>query len=162
MTNEINFSENTKHMSYEDKMLYAYIGEADKFFWYKKVFSKYENGSIWSWSWYAFLFGFLYLIHRKCYLYGFIAFVVGTLLSPGIILYKILMGGFGTYFIYTKYENKKREIEESTKDENLRLVAMSSAGGTNMTIVLVVLLPFVLCLMFLLLLIGIAIRNSML
>lgn len=151
----------TKNMSYEDKMLYAFVGKPDKFYWYKKAFVKYNVNGIknfaWNWSWYAFFFSFWYLLYRKVYAVStalFLAYIffgaIGGLF--GLIL-NIILGGTLPYFIYDRYEKKKKEIEKHISDKNLRVETMAKIGGTNgaiiyLTIAFIIFLSFIISIYF--------------
>lgn len=129
----------TENMSYEDRMLYAFVNKPEKFYWYKKAFSKYNINGIktfaWNWSWYSFFFPIFYLFYRKAYLFSALIFFVYSIASGigeifSLIVY-IILGGTLPYIVYNRYIEKKKEIEENIKDENLRIETMARIGGTN-------------------------------
>lgn len=141
-----NNSQNTnQNMTYEDKMLYAFVGKPEKFFWYKNAFAKYNHNGVqdfaWNWSWYAFFFSFWYLLYRKVYSWSAILILIYVFFGNigGIygLLINIILGGTLPYFVYQKYYEKKKEIEEHIKDEEMRIEIMEKIGGTNNWIVTV-------------------------
>jgi len=127
--------ENTE---YENKMLEAFIQKPEVFQWYKKAFAKYNINGIkhlsWVWNWWAFGGGIFYLLYRKAYLSALLIFLVSviTFKRPFIgILINILLGGFGVYFVYLKYQKTKQDIETEIKDNEKRIETMRQLGGYN-------------------------------
>ena len=128
-----------KNMNYEDRMLYAFVGKPEKFLWYKKAFLKYNHSGVsdfaWNWSWYAFFFGFWYLLYRKEYFWSLILILIYALLGSTGGFYALLInsviGGSLPYFVYLRYIRKKQEIESKIQDEELRVEVMEKIGGTN-------------------------------
>ena len=124
--------------TYEDRMLAAFVGKPDKFWYYKRAFSKFNFNGIdkikWVWSWWAFFFNWLFLLYRKAYLAAVIVLVLLLTLGliPGVgLIISILVGGYAIYFIYKKYKSLKLEIENATQNEDERIKLMIENGGYN-------------------------------
>lgn len=141
MENKI--AEDTTAMGYEDKMLYAFVGNPKKFQWYKKAFAKYDIYGIkefaWNWSWYAFFFTFFYLLYRKSYkasaILGGFYIVFGSLGGLLGLIINIILGGILPYYVYERYLQKKKDIEKNITDEEIRIEAMYAIGGVNKSII---------------------------
>ena len=120
--------------NYEDRMLAAFVGNPDKFLFYKRAFSKYNVNGIdqlkWVWSWWAFFGNWAFLIYRKVYLWAAIFFVLVSIPYMNLIVW-IAAGGVGVYFVYQKYKKLKNEIENTSQDEDERLKMMLELGGYN-------------------------------
>jgi len=158
-----NFENYTKDMSYEDKMLYAFVGKPDKFMWYKKAFAKYDVYGVkefaWNWSWYAFFFTFFYLLYRKVYkvsiILGGFYLIIGSIGGPLGFLINIILGGTLPYYVYERYLRKKQDIEMHISDENLRIGAMKIIGGVNKSIIpLTVVLSIILVIFYLMIILS--------
>jgi len=128
--------------NYEEEMLKAFVGKQEKYEWYKKSFAKFDINGIpnmkWNWSWWSFLGGSAFLLYRKAYLAALIVFVISIITSMipivGLIL-AIIVGGYGTYFIYKRYIEKKLEIESKIPSDNERILAMQKIGGYHQWVV---------------------------
>ena len=138
----------TYGMSYEDRMLYAFVGKPSKFDWYKKAFAKYSINGIekveWNWSWYAFFFNFFYLLYRKVYGISGLLFLFYLIFGSiggifGLIL-NIIFGGYLPFFVYKRYFKKKKDIEEHISNEDMRIETMAIFGGTNNAIIYIVII----------------------
>jgi len=120
--------------NYEDRILAAFVGKPEKYFFYKRAFSKYNVNGIdhlkWVWSWWAFLGNWAFLVYRKTYLWAVIFFVLSLIPYVNIISL-IVLGGTGIYFVYQKYKKLKFEIENTVQDEDERLKMMIELGGYN-------------------------------
>jgi uncharacterized protein YneF (UPF0154 family) len=92
----------------------------------------------WNWSWWAFLGGPAFLLYRKAYLASLLVFLISVVTSlipiVGLVV-SILVGGYGTYFIYKRYLKKRLEIESKITDENERILAMQQVGGYHQWVV---------------------------
>lgn len=125
--------------------------------WYMNAFAKMDennkaNSTIsWKWSWYSFFFGPFFLLYRKAYMAAFlwllfllvvvfvpIIVITSSLLNPIAtelisrifgLLCMILIGGFGTHFVYKAYLKKRKKIEEEFLDDHSRVEAMKKSGG---------------------------------
>ena len=142
--------------SQDDKLLMAFVGKPNKFWWYKNAFAKYNVNGIkqvaWNWSWWSFFFGEWYLFYRKCYLAS-LAIIALKLLGVfsigfgvGLVL-DILCGGFLPYIVYRKYEGLKAKIVANISDENQQVEAMRTLGGYNIASIFLCLLlnPLIAC-----------------
>ena len=126
---------------YEKEIFEAYIATESQFEWYRKAFDFFDarDGKIgWYWNTWAALGGFWYFVYRKelnvALWILFVALLVGSLLPYGWYLFAIplsmiLMGGFGTYFIYRQYMEKKRRLESVLKDEQKSIIIMKHQFG---------------------------------
>lgn len=128
--------------NYEEQMLQAFVGKQEKYEWYKKSFANFHENGVpnmkWNWSWWSFFGGAAFLVYRKTYLAALIVFIVATISSfvpiVGLIV-AILVGGYGTFFIYKRYLKKKLQIEEKITGKNERILAMQKIGGYNQWVV---------------------------
>ena len=133
-----------KSNEYEKEMFEAYIETPAKFDWYRKAFDyfdKREGKLSWYWNSWAFLGGFWYFLYRKQMKMAMIvlfALLIMAVIVPAHILIalfvvlSILIGGFGSYFVYTNYLEKKREIEMIVPDKEKRILVMKKqVGGVN-------------------------------
>jgi hypothetical protein len=136
---------------YEDRMLAAWVGKPEKFWFYKNAFSKFDFNGMdkmkWVWSWWAFFGTFWYFLYRKAYVAAIVSFILLAVL--GIIpfadfILAILIGGFGVYFVYKAYKKLKVEIEAVTQDEDERIKYMLERGGYNSWVIWVVIIVNVL------------------
>jgi len=127
---------------YNKKMIDAFIAKPEKRLWYQMSFSKFNINGVdamkWNWSWWGFFGGFLFLLYRKQYLASLIVFItsmtLGMIPFVGLII-AILVGGYGTYFIYKGYKNKLAEIESNIEDESTRVQTMAQIGGYHQWVV---------------------------
>jgi hypothetical protein len=143
--NNKNLSENEdfQTLSYEDKILFAFVGKKKKNAWYKRTFKKYNmngvEGISWSWSWYAFLFSGFFLIYRKLYFEAIIYFICLLLLPWKADLFSqifffiihLLFSGTIQYLIYRRFSKLKNSIEEKISKDDERIMIMNSFGGVN-------------------------------
>jgi hypothetical protein len=133
-----------KQAEYEKALFEAYIATPGKFEWYKKAFdyfSQREGKLSWYWNSWAFLGGFWYFLYRKQMKMAMI--VLFTLLVMAVIVpahilialflfLSLLVGGFGSYFVYTNYLERKKEIEAIIPEREKRISIMrSQVGGVN-------------------------------
>jgi len=133
-----------KYAEYEEALFEAYIGTPEKFDWYRKafdVFAQKERGMRWYWNSWAFLGGFWYFLYRKqmkmamIVLFVFLVMAVVVPLNILLILFLFLsfaIGGFGSYFIYTNYLERKSEIAMIVPEREKRIRIMAREfGGVN-------------------------------
>ena len=110
----------------------------------------------WNWSWWAFFGGATFLLHRKIYLASLIIYILAiqfhisllllsgvtehtpvkgigiplfTIFSVFFLFFRVLSGGYATFFIYMRYLKKKLKIESTVSDENERILEMQKIGG---------------------------------
>jgi hypothetical protein len=122
----------------DDKLIEAYIDTPEKNNWYQNAFQKYNVNGIdklaWHWSWWAFFGGVFFLLYRKAYLAALglfiITIIVGSIPLLSLIVW-IVQGGLSVYFIYLKYQQKRKEIEASCQTEEECIQAMKNVGGVN-------------------------------
>ena len=134
--NEVNTTE------YSNKMIEAFVGKPEKTFWYQNAFSKFNINGVdsmaWKWSWWAFFGGFLFLLYRKQYIPALVvllaSIIIGMIPFAGLIV-AILVGGYGTYFVYKGYKKKLGEIEIQIEDEDKRVETMAQIGGYHQWVV---------------------------
>jgi len=129
---------------YSNKMIEAFIGKPEKTFWYQNAFSMFNINGVdkmkWKWSWWAFFGGFLFLLYRKQYIPALVVFLASILFSlvpfAGLII-AILVGGYGTYFVYKGYKAKLLEIERNipAEEEDKRIETMKAVGGYHSWVV---------------------------
>lgn len=132
--------------NYEDRMLAAWVGKPEKFYFYKTAFQKFSIEGMDKfrvvWSWWAFFFGFWFFLYRKAYVEALVAFALSILFGfIPIIGPLILMIGLGLsaiYFLYKRYKHIKLEIEALTQEEDKRLELMLMKGGFNSWVIWVV------------------------
>ncbi len=133
-----------KKADYEKAMFEAFIVTPAKFSWYQKAFDHFEKkeGKLsWYWNIWAMLGGFWYFLYRKqmkiALIVLFAALVLGAIVPmqiiiPVFLIIGILIGGFGTYYIYTLYLEKKEEIEAIIPEDGKRIIVMQTqVGGIN-------------------------------
>jgi len=129
-------------MSYSEDMLEAFISTPNRLDWYKKAFTHFEvdDRARWYWNNGAFIGGFWYLLFRKdlksALTIIFIELILGTILPLNIfiiffIFISILIGGFGTFFIYKKYKMDRNGIEVMFQDNARRVGVIAIIGGVN-------------------------------
>ena len=146
---------------YENRMIEAFVGKPEKYKWYKNAFTKFNVNGIdtlkWHWSWWAFFGNMWFLLYRKAYLAALGLFILSVIPYVGLLLC-ILNGGYGTFFVYKAYRNKKSEIENtiSSSDEKTRIETMALVGGYNQWVIWLygasVALVFLICIIFMVLL----------
>lgn len=124
----------------ESRLLEAYIQKPEKISFYQKGLEKMQQagafGYKWHWSWWAFFFGWAFLLYRKAYLPALGAFAFTVVLSfiPvfGILIAMIALGGSSSYFILKRYNDLKNTLK-GTEEE--RIQAMYSFGGFHTWVV---------------------------
>ena len=129
---------------YSNNMIEAFVAKPEKTFWYQNAFSLFNINGVdamkWKWSWWAFFGGFLFLLYRKQYIPALVVFIVSIVLGmipfAGLII-AILVGGYGTYFVYKGYKTKLDEIERSipAEEEAKRIQTMQAVGGYNQWVI---------------------------
>jgi len=133
-----------KQVDYEKEMFEAFIATPAKFAWYQKAFDHFEKkeGKLsWYWNIWAMLGGFWYFLYRKqmkmALIVLFAALVLGAIVPmqiiiPVFLIIGLLIGGFGTYYIYTLYLEKREEIEAIIPEDEKRIIVMQTqVGGIN-------------------------------
>lgn len=172
--------ENNRDVSYDDKMLEAFVGVPEKVEWYKNAFKKYNVNGVesfaWNWSWWAFFGGAFFLLYRKVYLYAVGLFIVGIVLNIPLsaiadenvktftslintLSLWIISGGVSTFLLYKKYIKIKQEIENKISDTNSRIETMKTLGGVNSKVIWITIISFVI-LLILGVLIGIGMEEA--
>jgi hypothetical protein len=127
---------------YNNKMIDAFIAKPEKTLWYQMSFSKFNINGVdamkWNWSWWGFAGGFLFLLYRKQYIASFVVFFIsmtaGMIPFMGLII-SILVGGYGSYFVYKGYKKKLFEVENQIEDEETRVETMAEVGGYHQWVV---------------------------
>jgi len=144
-------------MDYEDKMLFAFVNKPEKFFWYKKTFAKFSINNVdkvsWAWSWWAFFFGWIFLLYRKSYKYALFIFLIHAVLdslgsftnSTGIaqLLFNIACGGLLPYLLFIKFKEDKERIEKVITNEQERIDTMAKIAGKNDWVITAALVLFI-------------------
>lgn len=132
-----------KKATYEEKIFEAYIGTPKKYAWYRNAFEYFEKRGrklSWYWNTWAMLGGFWYFLYRRqlkmALIILFVTLILGVLLPLPFFLYAlvlmaVLMGGFGTWFVYKQYLEKHDEIETVVKEDEKRIMAMQQVGGIS-------------------------------
>lgn len=133
-----------KKADYEKEMFEAFIATPKKFAWYQKAFDHFDKRGEklgWYWNIWAMLGGFWYFLYRKqmkvALIVLFVALVLGAIIPmqtiiPVFLIMSILIGGFGTYYVYTLYREKKEEIEAIIPEDEKRIIIMQAkVGGIN-------------------------------
>lgn len=118
----------------ESRLLEAYIQKPEKIAYYQKGLQKMQQAGIfgfkWHWSWWAFFFGWAFLLYRKAYLPALGAFILPIFLSLipviGLLIAMILVGGSSSYFILKRYHDLKTTLQGSEEEA---IQAMYSFGG---------------------------------
>lgn len=121
------------------QMIEAYIDKPEVTQWYVNAFKKFNvNGRSmmrWHWSWWAFFGNIFYFLYRKAYLpaavFFLLTFIAGFVPPFGWLVLLILTGGYGPYFVYLTYKEKRLEVEATVEDEDKRLETMRFVGGYN-------------------------------
>jgi len=162
-----------KRAEYEKEIFEAYIATPKKFDWYRKAFDYFDKrkGKLsWYWNNWAFLGGFWYLLYRKQMKMALIvlfvtmlliAIVPSHILLPLLLALNILIGGFGTCFVYKNYLEKREEIETILPDDEKRIAVMQrQVGGINRWAIPVALLTLISLLLIIAGLVGIAERAA--
>ena len=162
-----------KRAEYEKDIFEAYIATPKKFDWYRKAFDYFETrkGKLsWYWNSWAFLGGFWYFLYRKQMKMALIVLFVIMLLSiitpshillPLLLALQVLIGGFGTFFVYKNYLDKREEIERILPDDEKRIAVMQrQVGGINRWAIPVALLTLVSLVLIIAGLVGIAGRAA--
>lgn len=110
-------------LAYWDRNPFYYEGKRD-------IISK---GSLITWNWSAFFFGFLWLAYRKMFVYAALLIVL-IWLSPSRLLstfISFLLGMFGNY-LYIKFsEVKAEEIRANNHDRESVLEELKVKGGVT-------------------------------
>jgi len=123
----------------KEEVLEAYLGTPDKYDWYKHAFDKYEINGVekfaWNWSWYSFLFGYVYLVYRKCYIEAILLWVAQMIIAglfgiTGIVI-MILCGGLLPYLVYKRYKKIALEVENIDGNYIKKLETIKELGGVN-------------------------------
>ena len=124
--------------TYDDKMIEAYIDTPEKNDWYRNAFQKYHVNGVdklaWHWSWWALFGGFFFLLYRKAYIAALGLFILTMLVSSIPILSLIVWiasGGLSVYFIYLRYQQKRKEVDAAFQTEEERIQEMKNVGGVN-------------------------------
>jgi hypothetical protein len=149
-----------KQTDYDKALFEAYIGTPSQYEWYAKAFDYFDKrgGKLsWYWNGWAFLGGFWYFLYRKqmkvAMIFLFIVLVMSVivpihLLLPLYLALSILAGGFGTYFIYRQYLEKRKELALVIPEKEKHSAIMRrQIGGVNAWVIpvaIVALLSFVL------------------
>jgi len=133
-----------KKADYEKEMFEAFIGTPAKFVWYQKAFDYFDKKGkkpSWYWNLWAMLGGFWYFLYRKqmkmALIVLFAALVLGAvvpmqLILPVFLIMGLLIGGFGTYYVYKLYLEKREEIEAIIPEDEKRIIVMQAkVGGIN-------------------------------
>ena len=133
-----------KEADYEKEMFEAFIATPAKFAWYQKAFdtfSKKGDKLSWYWNIWAMLGGFWYFLYRKQMKMALIvllaALVLGAIVPmqiiiPLFLIMSLLIGGFGTYYVYKLYLEKREEIEAIIPEDEKRIIIMQAkVGGIN-------------------------------
>lgn len=133
-----------KKADYEKAMFEAFISTPEKFTWYQKAFDHFEKKGgklVWYWNIWAMLGGFWYFLYRKqmkmALIVLFATLVLGAIVPmqtviPVFLILSLLIGGFGTYYVYRLYLEKKEEVEAIIPEDEKRIIVMQvQAGGIN-------------------------------
>ncbi|WP_457639456.1 DUF2628 domain-containing protein, partial [Persephonella sp.] len=101
-----------------------------------------------SWNWAAFFLGIVWMLYRKMYLYGVLAFLFSMLLgfiigavSPdnqllalGVQIWLwVGFGAFGNYIYYLFAKSKIEQIEKNFPDETVQKSMLIKEGGVSLT-----------------------------
>ncbi|MFK7159798.1 DUF2628 domain-containing protein [Marinospirillum sp. MEB164] len=118
----------------EGKLFEAYIQKPEKMAYYQQGLAKMTQAGVlgfkWHWSWWAFFFGWAFLLYRKAYLPAVGAFFAAILSSfipfVGPLIAAIAIGGSSSYFVIKRYTDLKNTLM-GTEQEKIN--AMYSFGG---------------------------------
>jgi len=125
-------------------MLKAFIGKPEKTEYYRNTFAKYNVNGVdhmaWNWNYWAAFGGIFFFLYRKLYIEAGVIFLINfaaaSILSIiGWTVIGILMGGYGSYFVYKRYNKIKLNIESSIVDKTKRIGAMRVYGGVNQWVI---------------------------
>jgi len=149
----------------ETKLLEAYIQKPEKMAYYQRGLEKMQQAGIfgfrWHWSWWAFFFGWAFLLYRKAYIPALVAFLVTAFLNfiPfGFLVSMIVLGGVSSYFVLKRYNDLKNSVK-GTEEEQIK--AMHSFGGYHTWVIWVVAIPYALMLLSMFMFAGIMIGSEM-
>lgn len=118
----------------EQRLLEAYIQKPEKMSFYQKGMDKMQQAGVfgfrWHWSWWAFFFGWAFLLYRKAYLPAlgafFFAFILSFIPLFGILIAMIILGGSSSYFILKRFHDLKSTLRGSEEE---KIKALYSFGG---------------------------------
>lgn len=126
----------------ETKLLEAYIQKPEKVAFYQRGLAKMQQAGVfvfqWHWSWWAFFFGWAFLLYRKAYLPALVAFLVTFfvgLFPLGFLISMVVMGGISSYFVLKRYHQLKSELQGT---EQQQIDAMRTFGGYHSWVVVLV------------------------
>lgn len=113
---------------YESNMIAAFVGSnQEKISLFEDTFMKYRlKGKCWSWSWAYFFFCPLFLLYRKVPLSTLLAGIILCCIPFG----NVYLGGYGKFWIYENYIDKKKEIEKNIVLPEECISSMRELGGT--------------------------------
>ena len=133
-----------KKADYEKEMFEAFIATPAKFEWYQKAFDHFDKKGeklSWYWNTWAMLGGFWYFLYRKqmkmALIVLFAALILGAIVPmqtiiPVFLIMSLLIGGFGTFYIYRLFLEKKEEVEAIIPEDEKRIIIMQAqVGGIN-------------------------------
>ena len=135
---------------YEERMLAAFVQKPEKMGYYRMAWGRFHVNGIfrftWCWSWWGFFGTWAYLLYRKAYLAAVVTFGAGLLFGSfpffGSLIFAVIMGGIGPYFIMRRYRDVKEEIEATVEDEATRIETMEQMGGYHRWVIWVVALMY--------------------
>ena len=149
----------------ETKLLEAYIQKPEKMSYYQRGLEKMQQAGIfgfrWHWSWWAFFFGWAFLLYRKAYIPALVAFIVTMFLNfiPfGFLVAMIGLGGVSSYFVLKRFNDLKNSVK-GTEDEQVK--AMYSFGGYHTWVIWVIAILYSLALLGMFMFAGIMIGSEM-
>jgi len=131
-----------KNKDNTDRLFEAYIATPGQYDWYRKAFAALgKNGKMsWYWNTWAMLGTFWYFLYRKqmkmALITLFVLMLLGLLLPfplfvAAYLIIMLLCGGYGTWFVYTQYRERRKEVEALVKDREKRIAMMQRFGGVN-------------------------------
>ncbi len=138
---------------HDEQLLTAFIQKPEKVPYYQRGLNKMQIGHVfsfkWHWSWWAFFFGWAFLLYRKAYLPALgafiVAFIMGFIPFFGWLITSIVLGGVSPYFVLKKYHDIKSQAGDN-EEEQLR--AMQNFGGYHSWVVWVTVIFYALIFLF--------------
>jgi len=126
----------------DETLLTAYIGKPEKVAYYLSAYEKMNQAGVfsykWHWSWWAFFFGWAFMLYRKAYLASFITFLISipvSMIPFGFLLVMIVTGGISVYFVLKPFHEAKMQLQGSKEEQ---ILAMQNLGGYNTWIIWVI------------------------
>ncbi|WP_185806843.1 DUF2628 domain-containing protein [Bacillus salinus] len=151
----MDYSEHIPNDEEQVQELLPFVGKRQEF--YSKKWAQFKNQkNNLSWNWAAFLLGFVWLVYRKMYLYGYLALaIIITVDIIYILILKeamsssvfagtfIIFGLSGNQFYLDFVKKQVNKIKQADLGESERIKKMKKQGGVSWKGVLLYLVVFI-------------------